>query len=231
MFLRSFFLIELKKEEEKIEKSEAELMATFSPKAIAENKAKRNIMEVPRIGVRFRLPASMDQIQYFGRGPEENYIDRHRGTLVGLYKSKAWDLYTPYVRPQENGHHTDVRWLSATSDKGKGLLITGHGLIEFNALRNSVEDFDAEESDAPYQWTNFSKEEMEKRDPAKAKDVLRKQTHASDISPQDFVEICLDWRQQGVAGFDSWGSRPIPEAMIYADEEYTWAFTIMPIVK
>lgn len=219
----------LQKEEEKIDKSEAELLATYSPKARAENKAKKNVLEVPRIGIRFRLPSGMDNIHYFGRGPEENYIDRYKGTLVGLYAATAWNLYYPYVRPQENGHHTDTRWISATTVQGDGLLIVGEKPIEFNALRNSVEDFDAQESDAPYQWSNFSAQEIANRDYDKAKDNMRKQTHAIDITPKDYVEVCLDLRQQGVAGFDSWGSRPIPEATIYADEEYNWTFTMLPV--
>lgn len=219
----------LQKEEEKIDKSEAELLATYSPKARAENKAKKNVLEVPRIGIRFHMPSAMDNIHYFGRGPEENYIDRYKGTLIGLYAATAWNLYYPYVRPQENGHHTDTRWISATTVQGDGLLIVGEKPIEFNALRNSVEDFDAQESDAPYQWSNFSAQEIANRDYDKAKDNMRKQTHAIDITPKDYVEVCLDLRQQGVAGFDSWGSRPIPEATIYADEEYNWTFTMLPV--
>lgn len=219
----------LLKEAEKMDKLDVELMATASPRAKAEAKYEKNIMEVPRIGVRFRVPASMDNIQYFGRGPEENYIDRNKSTLVGLYSAKAWDLYHPYVRPQENGHHTNVRWVSASTEKGKELLVVADDNIGFNALRNSIEDFDAEESDAPYQWTNSSAEEIANRNYDAAKNVFRKQTHATDITPRNFVEICLDLRQQGVAGFDSWGARPIAEATIYADEEYKWGFTLVPI--
>lgn len=220
----------LERKEEKTDKSEAEIMATYSPKALAESKAKKDILEVPRIGVRFRIPASMDNVQYFGRGPEENYVDRYKGTLIGLYTAKAHDLYFPYVRPQENGHHIDTRWLSVTSDKGNGLLVVADDRpIEFNALRNSIEDFDAEESDAPYQWPNLSEAEIANRDPEKAKDVLRKQTHAIDVVPRDFVEVCIDWRQQGVGGFDSWGARQTPEATIYADETYNLHFTLVPV--
>jgi len=218
----------IKKEEERLSKSEAELMATYSPQAQADMK-RRKTLEVPRIGVRFRLPVSMDNIQYFGRGPEENYIDRYKGTLVGLYKAKAEDLYHAYVRPQENGHHIDTRWIAALNNNSKGLLIQGENPIGFNALRNSIEDFDGEEADAPYQWTNFSAEEITNRNEADAKNVLRKHTHINDITPRNFVEICLDWKQQGVAGYDSWGARPIPAATIYSDNEYNWAFTLIPV--
>jgi beta-galactosidase len=215
-------------EEEEIAKSEAELMATHSPQA-ASDKVRKSTLEVPRIGVRFRIPVIMDNIQYFGRGPEENYCDRYRGTMVGLYKTTAWDMYTPYVRPQENGHRTEVRWMAAMNSAGKGLLVQADNLLGFNSLRNSVEDFDSQESDAPYQWTNFSPEEIANKNESEAKDVLRKHTHVSDIKPRDFVEICLDYKQQGVGGYDSWGSRPIPEATIYVDKEYTWGFTLIPI--
>lgn len=186
-------------------------------------------VEIPRIGVRFRVPARMDNIQYFGRGPEENYCDRYKGTMVGLYKAKAWDMYYPYVRPQENGHHTDTRWLAATDRGGKGLLIRADELIEFNALRNSVEDFDAQESNAPYQWNNFSKEEIANRNYEAAKDSKPKQTHAIDIEPRNYVEICLDLKQQGVGGYDSWGARPTEAATIYPNKNYRWGFTLIPV--
>ena len=215
--------------EASIDKSEAELMATYTPKAKAEAKAKSNVLEVPRIGVRFRVPAGMDNIEYFGRGPEENYIDRFMGTMVGQYKAKAEDLYYPYVRPQENGHHIDTRWLTATQNNGKGLLIQAENTIGFNALRNSVEDFDSEEADADYQWNNFSPEEIANKDLKKARNILPKHTHINDITPRDFVEICVDFKQQGVGGYDSWGARPIPEATIYSDEEYNWSFTLIPV--
>lgn len=215
--------------EASISKSEAEMMATYTPKAKAEAKAKNNVLEVPRIGVRFRVPVNMDNIEYFGRGPEENYIDRFMGTMVGQYKAKAEDLYYPYVRPQENGHHIDTRWLTATQNNGKGLLIQAESTIGFNALRNSVEDFDSEEANADYQWNNFSPEEIANKDIEKARNILPKQTHINDITPRDFVEICVDLKQQGVAGYDSWGARPIPEATIYSDEEYNWSFTLIPV--
>lgn len=218
----------IKREEEKLAKSEAELMATFSPQAKADLRRK-TILEVPRIGVRFRVPVNMDYIRYFGRGPEENYIDRYKGTLVGLYSAKAEDMYHAYVRPQENGHHTDTRWVAALTKNGKGLLIQGEKPIGFNALRNTIEDFDGQEADVPYQWTNFSTEEIANRSEANAKDILRKHTHINDIKPRDFVEICLDWKQQGVGGYDSWGARPIYDATIYSDSEYNWAFTLIPV--
>lgn len=185
--------------------------------------------ELPRLGIRFRIPASMQNVQYFGRGPEENYIDRNHGTMVGLYQSTAEALYFPYVRPQENGHHTDTRWLSLTDNKGKGLLIKAHSTFGFNALRNSIEDFDSEEAlPHDYQWQNYSQQEIMHKDPATARNVLRRMHHMNDIAPRDFVEICIDMKQQGVGGYDSWEARTQPGFTIPVQEHYTWGFTLIP---
>ena len=211
----------------KTEASEATLMATFTPGSDAARKAASKL-EVPRIGVRFRLPAEMNQVEYFGRGPEENYVDRNAGTLIDLYKTTADNMYFPYVRPQENGHHTDTRWLTLNKKGGKGLTIYADKTIGFNALRNSVEDFDGEETvSRPYQWLNRDAGELV-HDESKAKDQLPRKTHINDISPRNFVEVCVDMKQQGVAGYNSWGARPEPGYNIPANQEYKWGFTIVP---
>lgn len=211
-----------------MEASEAMLMATASPEATAARKASSELM-VPRIGVRFRLPVEMNSVEYFGRGPGENYIDRASGSKVGRYTTTAEDMYFPYVRPQENGHRTDTRWV-AFSDKKTGLMVVADETIGFNSLRNSVEDFDSEETtNRPYQWNNFSSEEIAARNDADAKNKLRRQTHINDITPRNFVEVCIDMKQQGVAGYNSWGARPEPEYSIPANQNYKWGFTLVPI--
>ena len=214
--------------EAEIEVSEATRTATFTP---GNDKAREAAakLEVPRIGVRFRLPAVMDQVTYLGRGPQENYCDRNNGTLVDVYKATAEEMYFPYVRPQENGHHTDTRWLTLDQKGGRGLTVRADSLIEFNALRNSVEDFDSEEAkNRPYQWSNFTPEEVANHDEIKAKNVLRRMHHINDVTPRNFVEVCVDLRQQGVGGYDSWGSRPEPEYTLPANREYRWGFTLIP---
>lgn len=216
-------------QEAETEISEATKMATFSPKTAEARKA-ASTLEIPRIGVRFRLPAHMQQVKYFGRGPQENYIDRQAGTPVGLYAATAGELYYPYVRPQENGHHTDTRWVALTGKNGKGLLIRADQTIGFNALRNSIEDFDSEEAlPHDYQWSNFTEKEIAERDPAKAKNRLRRMHHINDVSPRNFVEVCVDMKQQGLAGYDSWGSRPEAAYQIPANRDYTWGFTMIPV--
>lgn len=198
--------------------------ATFTP---CTNEVAK--LDVPRIGVRFRLPAAMNRVEYFGRGPEENYIDRKMGTHIGLYKTTADEMYFPYVRPQETGHHTDTRRLELTQKNGKGLEIVADSIIGFNALRNPIDDFDSEEAlPHPYQWSNFTPEAVAHHNEEVARNVLRRMHHINDITPRDFVEVCVDMKQQGLAGYDSWGSRPYGKYAIPAGKAYSWGFTMVP---
>ncbi|OHS95316.1 beta-galactosidase [Tritrichomonas foetus] len=190
---------------------------------------------IPRIGLRFRVPKSLSEVEYFGLGPEENYWDRHSSAVVDHYVTSAEKLYFPYVRPQENGHHTQTRWLSVhQSNNGKGLLINADNLIEFNALPNSVEDFDDEDQvDLPRQYSNFDDcfhtGLPPKHNEEESKNVLRRQHHIDDIAPREFVEVNIDYKQQGVAGFNSWGDRVLPEFTLHANRNYSYGFTILPI--
>lgn len=207
--------------------SEATATATYTPgnEGLHERASK---LVVPRIGIRFRMPASMNQVTYFGRGPEENYIDRNAGVTVDLFHSTAEQLYFPYVRPQENGHHTDTRWISLKAKNGKGLTVYADSTIGFNALRNTVEDFDGEEArHRDYQWNNRNAKELE-HDVSTAKDIKPRQTHINDITPRNFVEVCLDMKQMGLGGYDSWGAIPDPQYLIPANQEYKWGITIVP---
>jgi len=185
--------------------------------------------KVPRIGLRFRLPATMNTVNYYGRGPAENYWDRKAGSHIGLYQSTAEAMYFPYVRPQENGHHCDTRWLSLTTGGKQGLTIQADNKIEFNALRNKVEDFDDEEYlDIPRQWNNYTPEMISRRNEADAVNRMRRQTHINNISPWDFVEVCIDFLQQGVAGYNSWGARPEPLYSLPSSRDYSFGFTMIP---
>lgn len=89
--------------------------------------------------------------------------------MIGRYSTTADEMYFPYVRPQENGHRTDTRWV-AIKGKKSGLMVVADETIGFNALKNSVEDFDSEEAtNRPYQWNNFSSEEIAARKDGDAK--------------------------------------------------------------
>ena len=178
-------------------------------------------VEVPRVGFRMRLPLSAEKFSYFGRGPQETYWDRKSGARLGIWESSASESYTAYVRPQENGHHTDCRWL-----KFDGLTISGD-CFEFNALRNCVEDFDSEEAvQHDYQWDNLHPAEI--HDPQEARNVRRRQHHIDDIVPRDYVELCIDGFQTGVGGYDSWGQKTDPSRTRWSNEDFSFCFYIIP---
>ena len=194
----------------------------------------QGLIDCPRIGLRFRVPVDLKNVEYFGRGPEENYWDRHEGAKFGRYQTTADDMYYPYVRPQENGHHTETRWLALYNQKGNGLLILADDYIEFNALRNTVEDFDDEDqAHLPRQWNNFDDcfhtGLPPHHDEKKAVNKLRRQHHIDDIVFRNFVEVCIDYRMMGLAGFDSWGDKPLPEFTLPSSNNYNYGFTLVPI--
>lgn len=94
-----------------------------------------HLPEIPEIGMLFKLPVEFDRVQWYGRGPHENYWDRKTGAFIGVYSSTVDSLFFDYIEPQETGNRTDVRWVSLTNASGKGLLAIGMPEIEFNALR------------------------------------------------------------------------------------------------
>ncbi len=163
---------------------------------------KEDLPLIPRIGLRMELPVNFDNLKYFGRGPQENYIDRNHSAFVGLYKGKVADQYFNYVRPQENGYKTEVRWLELRNENQIGLRITGAENIGFSALHNPLEDFD--------QITH------------------QDYRHTNDIVKKDGVFLLVDHKMMGVAGDNSWGARPYPEYSIKA-QDYQFKFSIEPV--
>jgi beta-galactosidase len=170
--------------------------------------ADSTIAVIPRVGMKMRFPAEFKRLEYFGRGPWENYCDRNASAFVGRYRSSVADQTVPYIRPQENGHRTDVRWLALTREDGRGIRVVADSLIEFNALHNPVEDFDA------------------------GPDKDRNLRHSNDIRAGKMVELHVDYRQMGVGGDDSWGARPHEPYLIRPSKKgYRYGFTLMPLAK
>lgn len=95
---------------------------------------------LPEVGNLLTLPKEFKNIAWYGRGPEENYIDRQSGYEVGLYQSTVEDFFVEYIKPQETGNRTDVRWVSITNDQGVGLLAKADRTMEFNALAYTPEE-------------------------------------------------------------------------------------------
>lgn len=153
-----------------------------------------------RFGVRFRTPDVYNTLTWFGRGPVENYADRKDNTFVGLFKQSVAEQFYPYVRPQETGTHSDLRWWQLTNTAQTGFTITSPNLFSASALNYSIELLD---------------------------DGLRKQNrHSQDLKPEPFTECCVDALQMGLACINSWGALPESEYMLpYGPYSFTFTIT------
>jgi beta-galactosidase len=93
-----------------------------------------DLPELPEFGMGMTVPGDLEFLAWYGRGPQENYWDRNTGAHVGVYSSTVDEQFFPYIRPQETGNKTDVRWATLTNSAGTGLVLLGRPLIEINAL-------------------------------------------------------------------------------------------------
>jgi beta-galactosidase len=91
--------------------------------------------DLPRFGMQLRIPAGFRKVEWYGRGPQENYWDRNSGAAVGRYSDSVENLFTPYIEPQESGNRTDVRWVTFTDGGGSGLRAVGEPFLYFSAWR------------------------------------------------------------------------------------------------
>ena len=165
----------------------------------------RNLPELPRFGMRMQLPAQVNNLAYYGRGPWENATDRNTASFVGLYKDDvANQATTNYIRPQESGYKTDIRWLTLTNKEGKGLQIEGVQPICFSATNNKSEDLDP--------------------------GLTKKQQHWIDIKPRSEVYLSIDLKQRGVGGDNSWGALPHPQYRML-DKKYAYSYVMRLIEK
>jgi Beta-galactosidase/beta-glucuronidase len=162
----------------------------------------KNVAVLPRLGMQWIMPAGFDEINYYGRGPEENYIDRNFSSHIGLYQQTVDQQFFPYVMPQETGNKTDVRWMEMKNKHGRGLLFTADSTFSMSALHY----FDRDLDDGP----------------------KRQQRHAADLVKRKQTQINIDFRQMGVGGINSWGAWPLQEYTLpYKD--YSFSFVIKPI--
>ncbi|SHF81022.1 beta-galactosidase [Caldanaerobius fijiensis DSM 17918] len=100
----------------------------------------KELPHLPRIGLQMRMPGQFDRFAWYGRGPHENYIDRKESALVGVYEGTVEEQYVPYIRPQEYGNKSDVRWASVTDIRGYGLLVVGMPTLNVSVQQYSTED-------------------------------------------------------------------------------------------
>ncbi|NJK95759.1 MAG: DUF4981 domain-containing protein [Bacteroidales bacterium] len=166
------------------------------------NPGKKSLPELPRFGMYMGIPADCDNLKWFGRGPYENYQDRNTASFVGIYSGKVADQFIPYVRPQETGNKTDVRWFTLTNGAGKGLKFTGMPYLSISALPYAIEDLDP--------------------------GTVKKNIHPADLEPRDKVYVNLDLIQMGVGGDDSWGALPYSRYRLFP-KKYSYSFKISPV--
>jgi beta-galactosidase len=176
------------------------------------NRLRADLPETPRIGLNIELTKDMNQVSWYGRGPYESYWDRKTGAKIGIYSLEVGDLYWPYLRPQENGNRTDVRWLALYSKEKKlGILIKGIPTFDFSAHHNIMEDF----------------ESRERTDGRHQDGEIVKNRHTTDVKERNLTSLNLDYRQMGVGGDNSWGARTHKEYRLEGNT-YSYSFIIVP---
>lgn len=163
----------------------------------------KEVVMLPRFGMEIIVPKDFSNVSYYGRGPFENYIDRNYSAKVGLYNQTVSEQYYPYIRPQETGNKTDVRWVELSGDKLK-LTVKSDELLSFTALHFLNEDLD----------------DGTKKD----------QRHAAELKERDLTSLKIDWKQMGVGGIDSWQAWPM-EKYLLREKSYQYQFNITPSLK
>ena len=176
-----------------------------------------------------QLPKAYNNLDYYGRGPWENYQDRKASAFVDVYSSTVSEQYVPYVRPQENGYKTDVRWATLSNSEGQGLMIVTDYTdqpLGFSALHMPNEDFDLTEGLA-----YSANDKIDPEFQLKGASPANPSKHINDIKEKDLVQLNIDMGQRGVAGDDSWGAMPQEKYRIKADEKLSYGFYLFPFSK
>ena len=172
--------------------------------AMTVNKDAKHKPELMRYGMQLVMPKAYNMLTYYGKGPGENYIDRNNGDRLGVYDAKVADQYWGYVRPQESGNKTEVRYWQVKDENGKGLEFYSFVPMECSTLNYLASDLDDG-------W-----------------DKNAHQSHSGDLTPRDFSVVKLAARQRGLACVNSWGAIPLEQyRMPYQD--YSFTYVIRPL--
>lgn len=157
-----------------------------------------------RFGMQMPMPLDFDRIEYYGRGPRENYIDRQESADLGLYAQTVDEQFYPYIRPQENGNKTDIRYWRQINHGGRGLEIVASEPFSASALNYTIESLD---------------------------DGDRKhQRHSQEVEKAPFTNLLIDKAQMGLGCIDSWGSWPMEKYRLpYGNYEFT--FMLRPVAN
>lgn len=167
-------------------------------KMISDKSAK--VADMFRFGMQLVMPESFEKIIYYGRGPIENYSDRNHSADLCIYNQTVTEQFYPYIRPQENGTKTDIRWWKLLNNEGKGLIFVSESPFSASALHYTIESLD----------------DGEQKD----------QRHSFEVEPSPLTNFLIDKAQQGLACEDSWGAIPLPQYRLpYGDYEFTFIMT------
>ena len=163
------------------------------------------VAELFRFGMDIEMPKAFDRVKYYGRGPAENYIDRNHSEFIGLYENEVAKEYFDYIRPQESGNHTDIRWFQVLNSEGRGLCFYSNAPMEASALPYTTAQLD----DGPSKNKAWGR-------------------HSGDLIPSGKTSVHVQKRQIGLACVNSWGAWPRKEyRMPYQDYDFT--FAIKPV--
>ena len=169
-------------------------------KMVADKSAK--VSNFFRFGMQLPLLRAYDTVEYYGRGPVENYADRHSAAFLGRYRQSVSQQFYPYIRPQENGTKTDIRWWRVLNRAGSGVQVVAEAPFSASALHYTIESLDEG-------WS-------------------KRQWHSPEVEEADLTNLCIDKVQAGLGCEDSWGRITRPEYQLpYGDYEFT--FILKPV--
>jgi beta-galactosidase len=153
-----------------------------------------------RFGVVVPMQRRLETVEYYGRGPVENYADRKSCADLGIYRQSVSEQYYPYIRPQETGTKSDIRWWRLLDETGSGVEIEAAAPFSASALHYTIEALDEGEE--------------------------KQNRHPSDVDEADLTNLCIDQQQMGLGCVTSWGTLPRREYMMpYADREFSFIIT------
>ena len=162
----------------------------------------RNLPDLFRFGIQLPMPKSFEKLEYYGRGPFENYLDRKDAAFLGRWSQTVSEQFYPYIRPQETGTKSDVRWFRIKNSAGHGLEIEAENPFYASALHYFIETLDDGES--------------------------KRNRHSELLKEDEVTNLLLDAYQMGLGCINSWGATPLPEHMLpYGD--YRFHFVLRPI--
>ena len=161
----------------------------------------RDLPDLFRFGVQIPMPSRFEHLEYYGRGPIENYVDRNSASFLGHWKQTVTEQYFPYIKPQENGNKTDLRWMKISDDAGHGLLIEAEAPFSASALHYRIETLDDGEQ--------------------------KHNRHSELLTEDDVTNVLLDLCQMGLGCEDSWGALPLEKYRLPFGE-YRFHFILRP---